>query len=79
MPAFILRYPGTNRLAGLYAADTENDLFDLIDQETGPSDYEYTIIPEGFGIEFRKRGWTVKYTIGTKGLTRPWPRRTKST
>ena len=59
MPAFILRYIGTNRLAGFYAADNERQLFYLIDQETSPGDYEYAIISEGYGIEFRRGHATV--------------------
>jgi hypothetical protein len=68
MPAYVLRYRGTNTLAGLYAADNPTLLGDLIDQETDPGDYEYAIVPEGFGIEFRTRkGWTVDFTIGGTG------------
>jgi hypothetical protein len=55
---------------GFYAADTENDLFDLIDPETNPEDYEYAVIPEGYGIEFRKGPWPVKFRIGTKALNK---------
>ena len=38
MPAFILRHAGTKYFAGLYAADTEDDLYDLIDQEHDAGD-----------------------------------------
>ena len=62
MPAFILRCTGSNGFFGFYAADTENDLFD---QETNPEDYEYAVIREGYGIEFRKGPWPVKYRIGS--------------
>jgi hypothetical protein len=65
MPAYILRYRGTNTLAGIYAADNLTLLGMLIDQETDPGDYEYAIIGEGLGLEFRTRkDRTVKFTIG---------------
>jgi hypothetical protein len=39
-------------------------LFDLIDEETDPGDYEYTVLRHDYGIEFRKGEWTVHYKIG---------------
>ena len=68
MPAFILRHIGTNKLAGFYAADNETQLFYLIDQETSPGDYEYAIISEGYGIEFRRGHRTVDSTIGDDNI-----------
>ena len=65
MPACILRYAGTKRFAGLYAAETEDELFDLIDEETDPGDYEYAVVGRGYGIEFRKGERSVRYKIGT--------------
>jgi hypothetical protein len=65
MPAFLLRYAGTKHFAGFYTAETEDALYDLLDQESDAGDYEYTIIREGFGIEFRKGEGNVKYKIGT--------------
>lgn len=68
MLSVILRYTGTKQFAGLYAAKDEYDLYDLIDQEHTASDYEYAVVPTGFGIEFRKGGYrTVKYKIGGGG------------
>ncbi len=64
MPAFILRYAGTRDFAGFYAAETEDDLFDLIDEETDPGDYEYAVIRSGYGIELRKGEWPIRYKIG---------------
>ena len=64
MPAYLLRIAGTKHFVGFYAADSEDDLFDLIDEETDPGDYEYAVVKYGFGIEFRKDGWNVKYKIG---------------
>ena len=52
MSAFILRYKDTKDLFGLYAADTKYDLFDLIDEETDPFDYEFAALRFGYGIEF---------------------------
>ena len=65
MPAYILRFAGTSKLAGLYAADSEGALFRLIDYETNPSNFEYaTLGEEGFGIEFRCGEATMSYSIG---------------
>lgn len=65
MPAYILRYTGTKFLAGFYAAESEYQLFDLIDEETDPSDYQYAVVRQGFGIQFWKEGEAVGYQIGT--------------
>ena len=59
MPAYLLRYAGTDHFAGFYAADNQDHLFFLIDEETDPFDYEYAVVKYGYGIEFRKRGWNV--------------------
>ena len=67
MPAYLLRIAGTKRFVGFYAADKEDHLFDLIDEDTDPGDYEYAVVRYGFGIEFRKDGWPVKYKIGQGG------------
>ena len=64
MPAYLLRYAGTDHFAGFYAADSQDHLFFLIDEETDPFEYEYAVVKYGYGIEFRKRGWNVKYKIG---------------
>ena len=64
MPAFILRFAGNSKLAGLYAADSEDALFRLIDYETNPSNFEYATLGEGFGIEFRCGEATMSYSIG---------------
>jgi len=64
MPALILRYAGTKLFAGLYSAETDDELFDLIDEETDPGDYQYAVLPRGYGIEFRKGDRTIKYKIG---------------
>jgi hypothetical protein len=66
MPACILRFAGTKSLVGFYAADSENDLFDLVDEETSPGDYEYAILRYGYGLEFRVDGDPVEYEIGTE-------------
>ena len=68
MPAFILRHIGTNSLAGFYSADSEMELFYLIDQETSPGDYEYAIISEGYGIEFRRGNATIKIAMGDENI-----------
>ena len=65
MPAFILRYKGTEEFFGLYAADTKYDLFDLIDEETDPFDYEFATLRFGYGIEFRHGEGPVSYRIGS--------------
>ena len=45
-----------------------DDLCFLIDEETDPGDYEYAILPSGFGIEFRKADhWPIRYRIGSGG------------
>ena len=54
MSAYILRIAGTKRFIGLYATEHVDDLCFLIDEGTDPGDYEYAILPSGFGIEFRK-------------------------
>ena len=63
MPAYVLRHAGTNLLAGFYFADREVDLFDLIDRDGGTEAYEYTIIRDGFGIEFRTGEGTVEVAL----------------
>ena len=65
MPAFILRYKGTEEFFGLYAADTKYDLFDLIDEETDPFDYEFAALRFGYGIEFRHGEGPISYKIGS--------------
>ena len=64
MPAYLLRIAGTKQFVGFYAAESEDELFFLIDEETDPYEYEYAIVEYGFGLEFRKRGWNVRYKIG---------------
>ena len=64
MPAYICRIAGTNILAGFYAAPTRMHLSILIDEEVDPSDFECAVIPEGYGIEFRKAGGHVNLIIG---------------
>ena len=63
-PAYILRYANARRFVGLCAADNEDDLCFLIDEETDPAGYEYAILHDGYGIEFRKDGGPVRYKIG---------------
>jgi len=65
MPAFILRCKDTEELFGLYAADTKYDLFDLIDEENDPFDYEFAALRFGYGIEFRKGEWPISFKIGS--------------
>ena len=65
MPAYLVRFADTKTFAGFYAADSKDDLFDLIDEETYPGDYESALIKPGFGIAFRKDDWAVKYKIGS--------------
>ena len=65
MPTYILRYKGADEFVGLYAADTDYDLFDLIDEETDPVDYEFAPVHFGYGMEFRKGGWPISYKIGS--------------
>jgi hypothetical protein len=65
MPAYILRIANTKRFIGLYAADNEDDLCFLIDEETDPGDYEYAILRGGFGIELRRADHRpIRYRIG---------------
>ena len=64
MPAYIVRIAGTNILAGFYAAPHRRQLSILIDEEKNPSDFECAVIPDGYGIEFRKAGGHVNLIIG---------------
>jgi hypothetical protein len=64
MPAYILRYTGTKYFAGLYAADNEDQLYFLIDEQADASDYEYAIVRRGLGIEFRSGERNIRYKIG---------------
>ena len=65
MPAYIARYSGTKRFAGLYAAETDRGLYFLIDEEDDPGDYEFAEMPRGYGVQFRKGDWVVRYRIGS--------------
>jgi hypothetical protein len=65
LPAFLPALRRRQALRRVYTAETEDALYDLLDQESDAGDYEYTIIREGFGIEFRKGEGNVKYKIGT--------------
>ena len=63
MPAYILRYTGTNILAGFYSAPNRARLSDLIDERNDPSD-ENVVVPGGYGIEFYKEGRALKLVFG---------------
>lgn len=65
MPAFIPRFAGTTQPAGLYAAESGNLLFDPIDQETSPMNFEYAVMPDGFGIELWTRKDLLSFEIGS--------------
>jgi len=64
MPACMLRYAGTNVLAGLYSAPNRVELAILINERNNPSEYEYVVIPEGYGIEFYTEGRPLNLVIG---------------
>ena len=64
MPAYILRYAGTNILAGFYSAPNRRELAILIDERNDPSDYECVVVPGGYGIEFYKEGRALNLVFG---------------
>lgn len=71
MPAYILRYAGTNILAGLYSAANRCELASLIDEQNDPSDYECVVVPGGYGIEFYKDGRPLNLVIGESEAGEP--------
>ena len=64
MPSYILRYAGTNILAGFYSAPNPRQLAILLDERHDPSNFEFAVMPAGFGIEFYKDGDALNVLIG---------------
>ena len=64
MPSYILRYAGTNIIAGFYSAPNRRQLAVLLDERHEPSNFECAVMPAGFGIEFYKDGGPLNVLIG---------------
>ena len=64
MPSYMIRYAGSNILAGFYSARDRLQLVSLLDERHDPSGYEFVVIPDGFGIEFYRDGGPLNLVIG---------------